>query len=105
MIGRKVIVMSKKLKPCPFCGGEAAVSERYDEYCAVRCITCGAKTNFSMTKKGAIELWNRRKPIDKIVEQLEKKKSSLTVEYGTRYVAGLYDGYAKAIEIVKGGAV
>ena len=61
-----------KLKPCPFCGGEAGVSERYDEYCAVRCITCGARTNFSMTKKGAIELWNRREPMDKIVEQLKQ---------------------------------
>lgn len=66
--------MNKNLKPCPFCGGEAGVSERYDEYCAVRCITCGAKTNFSMTKKGAIELWNRREPIDKVVKQLEECK-------------------------------
>ena len=89
-----------KLKPCPFCGGEAGVSERYDEYCAVRCITCGAKTNFSMTKKGAIEAWNRREPMDKIVEQLEERVKEPRYQHnGEDYFVGIVD----AIEIVKSG--
>lgn len=57
----------EKLKPCPFCGGEAKISHE-SEGVLVRCQKCGAtsgwideylETEDSGVKK-AIGLWNRR---------------------------------------------
>ena len=54
--------MMNKLKPCPFCGGNAntyhnpfTVAEHY-----VSCNNCNAKTDVYFKKKQAIEAWNRR---------------------------------------------
>ena len=58
--------MSEKLKPCPFCGGEAVV-----HYMAgglplgVRCLRCGTltlsyTTDGDVTPEGAIKAWNNR---------------------------------------------
>ena len=52
-----------KLKPCPFCGGEAYIAHRRDErfwnyYCG--CVDCGVETLGHDRKKEAIEAWNRR---------------------------------------------
>jgi Lar family restriction alleviation protein len=60
-----------KLKPCPFCGGEAETSHGFDksakEYFFVSCGMCNAKTmNFykwwdsDNYESAAIEAWNRR---------------------------------------------
>lgn len=35
--------MNKKLKPCPFCGGEATIYNFLDGS-RVHCLSCGAKT-------------------------------------------------------------
>jgi Lar family restriction alleviation protein len=68
--------MSEKLKPCPFCGGEAkltafvgetVMSEPY-EYAEVCCANCKAKTHrvidgygkVNIAQKTVISLWNRR---------------------------------------------
>ena len=49
-----------KLKPCPFCGGEAKTQSYYHDY-AVYCRKCEAATRrFYPTKQEAIEAWNRR---------------------------------------------
>lgn len=96
-----------KLKPCPFCGGEAQVNERYRSGTPnrkmywVSCKACGISqqnTNVSgyRYQSKAIDRWNRREPIDKIVEQLEELSKYEVVE----------NKFKKAIEIVKsGGAV
>ena len=75
-----------KLKPCPFCGGEATTSHGVDDdtleqFFFVSCEYCGSRTRkFHRYRYGeeyerkAIEAWNRREPIDKIVEQLEEQK-------------------------------
>jgi len=51
-----------KLKPCPFCGGEAAVEpdEIDKEMCVVRCRGCDGKWGFSFDEASAIAAWNRR---------------------------------------------
>lgn len=58
-----------ELKPCPFCGGKAVVSERYIPGIAnrkhywVECIEktrCCEQHNEYRTKVKAIEAWNRR---------------------------------------------
>lgn len=56
------MTMSNKLKPCPFCGGEAeygANSVQGYEY--VRCASCKARTwSCYETKEQAAQAWNTR---------------------------------------------
>lgn len=52
--------MAEKLKPCPFCGGEAEVKQAYDGHYCVSCMICGIRTLFSDKKSIPIKLWNRR---------------------------------------------
>lgn len=68
-----------ELLPCPFCGGKAAdiftvgdISEkrRY----TVKCRICFSGVGHYADTKRAIEMWNTRKPMERIVEQLEKQK-------------------------------
>ena len=59
-----------ELKPCPFCGGEAALGERNMGHGAcgavVRCTNCGATSNAYSARldwcanEMAIRSWNRR---------------------------------------------
>lgn len=58
-----------KLKPCPFCGGKAAL--KGDFFSLVKCEECGAETRkveiskkYSSDEK-AVEAWNRRTDNDK----------------------------------------
>lgn len=104
-----------KLKPCPFCGGEAEfrtnlidVIGGWHTVVYVWCPTCEARSHrvfytAEYDKIEAAERWNRREPIDKIVEQLEdEKEKALELCDGN----SRYKGYTRAIEIVKsGGAV
>lgn len=54
--------MNKELKPCPFCGGRAAVVESSPVYLAyrVRCRRCGAETGMYTTAINAVRCWNDR---------------------------------------------
>ena len=64
--------MTDKLKPCPFCGGEAELIKGWcelDNY--VMCLSCRIRTKPMNTKESAIKKWNTRKPMDKIVELLK----------------------------------
>lgn len=70
--------MKSKLKPCPFCGGEASVNiTKYHaesdvaklngqaSFYGVNCVSCGADTRGlvgSKTEEEAIRAWNRRAP-------------------------------------------
>lgn len=96
--------MTNELKKCPFCGGEvfAYHSGLNFELCEVICKECGCRTE-RMTTVKAISAWNTRKPIDKIVEQLEKmEEKALRVQnYDVSFYAT--GQMHKAIEIVKGG--
>ena len=54
-----------KLKPCPFCGGEAFVQKfRIDGtgrfFISVVCRVCFAQTGHHTKEAYAIEAWNRR---------------------------------------------
>lgn len=104
-----------KLKPCPFCGGEAEfIQEDIAGLYAVNCKECKCRTPFQFnfgegSEKKALKVWNRREPIDKIVKQLEELQ-----ERHPYKVVGDYDTYSQynqawescsdqAIEIVKKG--
>lgn len=103
--------MNKELKPCPFCGGEAFeyYSGSQFEFCEVVCKECGCRSK-GKTEAEAIEAWNTRKPIDKVVEALEDEYDNagrLTgyfYNHNTYETHGYMEGLKKAIEIVKGGA-
>ena len=66
--------MSEKLKPCPFCGGEAVLdSVDYDAW-YVQCIDydgdCEMRpsTELCETSEDAVEIWNRRAGISEALE-------------------------------------
>ena len=116
--------MTDKLKPCPFCGGEAkewvefesyqdtygCYDERNLHHCG--CTRCGVVFSAYWDIDFPIRAWNTRKPMDKIVGELEalKLRHFLTIantgdekqDLAYEYVGNAID---KAIEIVKGGAV
>ena len=50
--------MTEKLKPCPFCGGEAEVEG--ERIFWVSCQKCWVETSSFNTLEEAIEAWNRR---------------------------------------------
>ena len=53
----------EEIKPCPFCGGEAWMSNfagSMDFYPTVECTTCGCNSGLCMTVDKAVERWNRR---------------------------------------------
>lgn len=53
--------MSEKLKPCPFCGSEAAMECRDgNESFYVFCAKCGAAAASRYAKDAARKAWNRR---------------------------------------------
>lgn len=60
--------MAEKLKPCPFCGGEAYLhkSVLFSIKCVVMCDSCGARTmehtssSIEDAKRNALASWNRR---------------------------------------------
>lgn len=49
-----------KLKPCPFCGGEAKIYGKREGLPWVACKSCIGQTACCDTKEEAIEAWNRR---------------------------------------------
>ena len=98
----------KKLLSCPFCGGEAEVCGYY----FIQCTKCGASTLTHTNREKAVELWNTRVPMQKIVERLEeeaKQYNSLGDRakekgYCHEYASQCYGNalcYEDAIDIVK----
>lgn len=52
-----------KLKPCPFCGGEARIDRNifaFPTSYSVICKICEAESEVFNTEKEVIEAWNRR---------------------------------------------
>ena len=53
--------MSEKLKPCPFCGGEAYTTITEDgHFWVARCRDCHAQIMLCNKEWQAIKMWNRR---------------------------------------------
>ena len=50
--------MNDKLKPCPFCGGEAIVDGCDDTLWIAICKKCNASIDYKETKQEAIDAWN-----------------------------------------------
>ena len=105
-----------RLKPCPFCGEELEIiangqyySHKREENSEKQCF--GAVWVFPIDDEEMIRRWNTRKPMDRVLEQLEVlknlnhkewKKSSWTGEEIMPYLFA-HNSYVKAIKIVKAG--
>lgn len=107
--------MTNKLKSCPFCGRRPELEYDDDGFAYIVCANdgCYVKTDGHSNADAAIKAWNTRKPIDKVIEQLEagiqKMCETICVDDGYEqeiydaYRQGIYDAFTEAIEIVKGG--
>ena len=96
-----------KIRTCPFCGGE--IERHRDTYYIDHESSCFLfRNHVNFINKNELEAWNRREPIDRIVEQLEelKYKPCADTKNCTDFVTCKQHFMQKAIEIVKsGGAV
>lgn len=102
-----------KLLPCPFCGGEAKLhKDGFGCGHRVYCGKCFIRTECYESKETPIEKWNTRKPMERIVEQLEEelRLADIEKERCARENVLQFDsakGYSHAmshaIEIVKDG--
>lgn len=54
--------VEEKLKPCPFCGGEAETDYAWHDrnYPGVHCNDCGAYVFDYDSEEKAVEKWNKR---------------------------------------------
>ncbi len=56
--------MSEKLKPCPFCGGEASMSigrnGENEQLMYVECVSCAGMANMCRYRAEAVTAWNTR---------------------------------------------
>lgn len=115
-----------KLKPCPFCGGKVYIDnedcygyEHIDFF--VHCDNCSLQFGFASqfeTEEEAAKAWNTRKPMDKVVKQLEvlrekaQKRREEFIELDSynnviikniEYERGRVYAFDDAIEVVKEG--
>ena len=88
----------KRLLKCPFCGGEAELIKRKSNFPYIHgvwCIGCKCRTSFEKSEEIAIEKWNNRKPVDDVLERLEKKIKPL---HNPNWNAAIEE----SIQIIKG---
>ena len=111
-----------KLKPCPFCGGVPFICEakkhksrmlgqeiEYGDGAFVECSKCTCAISAD-TMEDAINTWNTRKPVEKVLEQLEERqklykeawRNTDWVPDKTVYI-NMTRGFEQAIKIIKEG--
>ena len=85
-----------KLSPCPFCGGKAKFATVNHKW--IECTMCEMETPYRESKEELVALWNTRKPIEDMVEQLDKACFSPEGDY-----PGFVIDAEQAVDIVRGG--
>lgn len=98
-----------RLKPCPFCGEELITiangqyySHKREQDKEKQCF--GAVWCFEVDDEEFIKLWNTRKPIDKVLKQLQSYKDDIR-QWNDTYTSGQISAYDRAINIVKAGGI
>lgn len=72
---------SKKLKKCPFCGGEAEILQRGAMSTSIRCKDCGCRTGECAYEDAAIFNWNKRVCVSSKPERLDTNGSCTEKSY------------------------
>ena len=90
--------MTDRLKPCPFCGGDARITDVFGRT-GIVCEECFAEMRgyLDITPEEMSRYWNTRKPMDRIVEQIEGMFGVDPIYYGEEAKWAV----DKAIEIIK----
>ena len=94
--------MSEKLKPCPFCGGDAKVrtwTDACELFAVVKCTQCGAESNMAddgTKTKGeniadAVASWNKRAGRNETIEECAKLCEEKTLRHAGYH--GRWEGY------------
>ena len=96
--------ISKQLAKCPFCNEELErhCTSRYYMHKLNGCIL--QHFCFEADDELSIDLWNTRKPMERIVERLEERQEEQFKLYALAFKPedrGGYDAYSDAIEIVR----
>ena len=98
-----------ELKRCPFCGGEATLTNKLskDEYGQrlwnVCCFGCANRTSSYWDKEIAIEAWNTRKPLERVIERLEEQEEECKKywdEFDDEDAFGGMNAYMNSIAII-----
>ncbi len=55
-----MLILTKDLKRCPFCNGQAGIYTNASGNFFAQCNQCGVVTMRSGTEEKAVEAWNRR---------------------------------------------
>lgn len=106
-------MMSNELKPCPFCGGRAYLSERMNGGYYVECESingCLAESGNYDTRGQAIEAWNRRvvdtDELESIADELEEEidRSDTYYEY-TMFITEVEEYERKIAKRIRKAAV
>lgn len=104
-------MMSEKLKPCPFCGGEAEISHGHfdgKDTSYVLCKRCAATGEFFIisfkhsSDDRAVEAWNKRVNADvgkKIVHCKNCKYAHMTISGSCKYCDQFTDDYGQLVEM------
>ena len=99
-----------EIKRCPFCGGEATLTNKLskDEYGQrlwnVCCFGCANRTSSYWDKEIAIEAWNTRKPLERVIERLEEQAEECKKywdEFDDEDAFGGMNAYMNSIAIIK----
>lgn len=102
--------MTDRLKKCPFCGGEGKLEinrEMGGTQYYVLCTNCPTTVgrHWFWKKEDAINSWNTRKPMDRIIQELEAEAERWHESgkaFKDKKELGVASGFRYAIEIVKG---
>lgn len=75
--------MSKELKPCPFCGGDASLIVKTffglpeEDVYTVACNDCKSQSCYSDDRKETVKVWNTRPAEDAKDREIERLKNKL----------------------------
>ena len=92
-------ISRQKLKPCPFCGGEAVILAGFEEHIWIFCEECKAEISAHTTEEEAIEAWNKRAEPPAVGIDKQRLIDKLNSYHYT--IIGMRCGKKVAAEIIK----
>lgn len=92
-----------KLKPCPFCGKELIKVHRWWTHPGTAYDCFEGTTAIPVDDEDAIKMWNERKPLDRLAEEIRDQKLCVDEELVPQEsVLSLLDGILDEVELAGG---